>query len=183
MLRPVNPPPTDVARITLVLGGTRSGKSELAERLAGRWTEPVTYVATGRATDPDMADRIAAHRQRRPAEWATVEASGVELPDVLAGLDGPALVDSLGTWVASFPDLAPDPGPLCRALQDRAERSAPTILVSEEVGLGVHAPTEAGRRFTDGLGTLNRAVADLTDHAYLVVAGRPLPLPHLDDLV
>lgn len=182
MLRPVTPLPTPVAKVTLVLGGTRSGKSELAERLAGRWTGPVIYVATGQVTDPDMAERIAAHRERRPAAWATVEASGPELPGVLADLPGPALVDSLGTWVASFPDLDPDPAPLGAALTARRERGAATILVSEEVGLGVHAPTEAGRRFTDALGELNHAVATIADEAYLVVAGRPLPLPHPEDL-
>jgi adenosyl cobinamide kinase/adenosyl cobinamide phosphate guanylyltransferase len=167
------------ARVTLVLGGTRSGKSELAERLAGRGEEPVTYVATGRATDPDMAARIAAHQARRPPSWSTVEA-GTDLPSVLASLPGLALVDSLGTWVAGFPDLDPDPSELCTALR---ERPADTIVVSEEVGLGVHAPTEAGRRFADHLGTLNRAVADIADDAILVVAGRPLPLPHWDHLV
>jgi adenosyl cobinamide kinase/adenosyl cobinamide phosphate guanylyltransferase len=163
--------------ITFLLGGTRSGKSELAEQLAGRAAEagshPVTYVATGRVTDADMAARIAAHQARRPSGWATVEA-GDDLPEVLEALPGPALVDSLGTWVAGFPDLDPDPSALCTALQGRP---ADTIVVSEEVGLGVHAPTEAGRRFADSLGTLNQAVADIADHVLLVIAGRALPLP------
>jgi adenosyl cobinamide kinase/adenosyl cobinamide phosphate guanylyltransferase len=185
MLHPVSTLPaarTPVANVTLVLGGTRSGKSELAERLAEGWTAPVTYVATGQVTDPDMAGRIAAHRKRRPSSWTTVEATGPELPKVLGELPGPALVDSLGTWVASYPDLDPDPSALCAALSHRAAHGAATILVSEEVGLGVHAPTEAGRRFADRLGELNRAVADLADQVLLVVAGRPFPLPHLDDL-
>ncbi|HLT69853.1 MAG TPA: bifunctional adenosylcobinamide kinase/adenosylcobinamide-phosphate guanylyltransferase [Acidimicrobiales bacterium] len=162
--------------ITLVLGGTRSGKSQVAEALAAEAGGPVTYVATGRATDEEMAARIAAHRARRPASWATVEA-GTDLPGVLRGLDGVALVDSLGTWVAGHPDLAPDVPALCAALRGRESAGAgDTVVVSEEVGLGVHAPTEAGRRFTDALGDLNRAVADLADRALLVVAGRVLPL-------
>jgi adenosyl cobinamide kinase/adenosyl cobinamide phosphate guanylyltransferase len=158
--------------ITLVLGGTRSGKSEVAELLVGGDGEAVTYVATGTATDPDMAARIARHRERRPAGWSTVEA-GASLPAVLGGLDGPVLVDSLGAWVASCPDLAPDGDALCAAL---AGRAGPTVVVSEEVGLGVHAPTEVGRRFADALGTLNRQVADAADRVLLVVAGRVLPL-------
>jgi adenosyl cobinamide kinase/adenosyl cobinamide phosphate guanylyltransferase len=158
--------------ITLVLGGTRSGKSEVAERLAARSGLPVTYVATGRAVDGDMAARIAAHRARRPAAWTTVEA-GEDLPDVLRGLAGPVLVDSLGTWVAGYPGLDPTIGPLCAALRERADD---TVVVSEEVGLGVHAPSEAGRRFADVLGTLNRAGADVADRVLLVVAGRVLPL-------
>src|SRR4030095_8029561 len=93
--------------ITLVLGGTRSGKSEVAESLAAGIADRVTYVATGSPSDADMAARIAAHRARRPAGWATVEAA-VDLPDVLAAADGPAIVDSLGTWVAAHADLGPD---------------------------------------------------------------------------
>jgi adenosyl cobinamide kinase/adenosyl cobinamide phosphate guanylyltransferase len=162
--------------ITLVLGGTRSGKSEVAEALAARGGVPVTYVATGRAVDEDMAGRIAAHRARRPEDWATVEA-GEDLPDVLRGLAGPALVDSLGTWVAGHADLDPAVAPLCAALRERA---GDTVVVSEEVGLGVHAPSEAGRRFADVLGTLNRAVAGVADRVLLVVAGRALPLERIE---
>jgi adenosyl cobinamide kinase/adenosyl cobinamide phosphate guanylyltransferase len=161
--------------ITLVLGGTRSGKSEVAETLVARTSAPVTYVATCRAPgsdDEDMAARIAAHRARRPAGWATVEA-GNDLAGVLRGLAGPVLVDSLGTWVAGFEHLDPDTEPLCAALR---ERDGDTVVVSEEVGLGVHAPTEAGRRFADALGALNRAVAGSADRVLLVVAGRVLPL-------
>lgn len=168
------------AVITLVLGGTRSGKSEVAERLAARCPSPVTYVATGQASDPEMAERIAAHRDRRPASWSTVEA-GLDLPEVLRGLDGTVLVDALGTWVAGFPDLEVDPGLLCEALRARAARSD-TILVSEEVGLGVHAPTEIGRRFADVLGSLNQAVAGVAGSVLLVVAGRVLPLDRADDV-
>jgi adenosyl cobinamide kinase/adenosyl cobinamide phosphate guanylyltransferase len=158
--------------ITLVLGGTRSGKSEVAESLAAGAVDRVTYVATGSPSDADMAARIAAHRARRPSGWATVEAP-TDLPGVLTTLEGRAVVDSLGSWVAAHADLAPDVAGLCRVL---SSRDADTIVVSEEVGLGVHAPTEAGRRFADALGDLNRAVADIADEVLLVVAGRVLPL-------
>jgi adenosyl cobinamide kinase/adenosyl cobinamide phosphate guanylyltransferase len=162
--------------ITLVLGGTRSGKSEVAESLVAGTLGPVTYVATGRVTDDDMAARIAAHRARRPAGWATVEA-GADLAGVLAGLAGNVLVDSLGTWIAGHDDLAPDADGLCAALRTRAAAGdGDTVIVSEEVGLGVHPPTEVGRRFADALGALNRAVADEADRVLLVVAGRVLPL-------
>lgn len=157
--------------MTLVLGGTRSGKSEYAERLAAR-LGAVTYVATGVVTDADMAARVAQHQARRPAEWATAEV-GTDLPRRLAAIEGTALVDSLGTWVAASRDLTPNVPALLEVLRTR---TGPTIIVSEEVGLGVHAPTEAGRLFADVLGDLNRAVADLADTALLVVAGRALPL-------
>lgn len=167
--------------ITLVLGGTRSGKSQVAETLVAEAGGPVTYVATGVAADDDMAARIAAHRRRRPAGWATVEA-GRDLPDALGGLDGHVLVDSLGTWVAAHDDLAADVDALCAALRTRAASGrGDTVVVSEEVGLGVHATTPAGRRFVDVVGELNRAVADLSDRVLLVVAGRVLPLDRVTD--
>lgn len=140
---------------------------------------PVTYVATGQASDPDMAQRIAAHQARRPAEWDTVEA-GTNLPAVLRDLGGTVLVDSLGTWIASHSNLVADPGPLCASLRSRA---GDTVVVSEEVGLGVHPPTPAGRQFTDTLGIVNRAVADFADVVWLVVAGRVLPLDRATSLL
>ena len=162
----------------LVLGGTRSGKSEYAERMAARASGTVTYVATGIATDDDMAARIARHQARRPDSWATAEV-GTDLPRRLAAIQGLALVDSLGTWVAACRDLTPDIAGLCDVLQ---ARTSPTIVVSEEVGLGVHAPTEVGRVFTDALGDLNRAVADIAEVVLLVVAGRALRLTSADEL-
>ena len=157
--------------IALVLGGTRSGKSEEAERLASSLPQPVTYVATGVASDDAIAQRIATHRARRPADWDTVDA-GADLAVVLAELKGTALVDSLGTWVAAC-DMAPDVEGLRRVLW---KRSGDTVLVSEEVGLGVHPPTELGVRFADAVGDVNRAVAAIADDVRLVVAGRVLRL-------
>lgn len=159
--------------ITLVLGGARSGKSEVAERLVARLGDSVTYVATGAAgDDPDMAARIERHRARRPQTWSTVE-SGDDLPGALRGIHGPVLVDALGTWLARADDFAVDTDALCGAL---AGREGDTVVVSEEVGLGVHPSSEAGRRFRDALGLLNQRVADIADDVLLVVAGRVLPL-------
>jgi adenosyl cobinamide kinase/adenosyl cobinamide phosphate guanylyltransferase len=158
--------------ITLVLGGVRSGKSDAAERLVAAAGGPVTYVATGMVTDADMAARIEAHRARRPARWSTVEVAG-DLAGALRRCAGTALVDSLGTWLAGVEDFAVDADDLCDAL---VTREGDTVLVSDEVGLSVHPPTEVGRRFQDALGSLNRRVADVADDAVLVVAGRLLPL-------
>jgi adenosyl cobinamide kinase/adenosyl cobinamide phosphate guanylyltransferase len=161
--------------ITLVLGGTRSGKSAVAEAITARRPPPVIYVATGFATsdDRDMTARIAAHQRRRPAGWGTVEA-GRELAGALAAQpDGTVLVDALGTWVAAHDDLDPDVDGLLAALRGRR---GDTVLVSDEVGLGVHPSTEVGRRFRDVLGTVNEAVADAADEVLFVIAGRVLPL-------
>jgi adenosyl cobinamide kinase/adenosyl cobinamide phosphate guanylyltransferase len=159
--------------ITLVLGGARSGKSELAERIAGEAGAPVTYVATAViGDDADLARRVQRHRERRPSGWRTVE-TGAALSTRLAGLEGTVLVDSLGAWVAAVAGFQADPNALCRALLERAGQ---TVIVSEEVGLGVHPSTEAGGRFRDVLGTVNRAVSEIADDAFLVVAGRALRL-------
>jgi adenosylcobinamide kinase / adenosylcobinamide-phosphate guanylyltransferase len=160
--------------ITLVLGGARSGKSEVAEGIAARLAAPITYVATlvPGGDDPDLAARIEAHRARRPAGWHTVEA-GAGLPALLRSVPGPVLVDGLGPWVAASPGMAVDAGALCAALTGR---DADTVVVSEEAGLGVHPATEEGRRFRDALGVLNQAVAAVADEVLFVVAGRILRL-------
>jgi adenosyl cobinamide kinase/adenosyl cobinamide phosphate guanylyltransferase len=168
--------------VTLVLGGARSGKSEWAEGLAATLPQPVTYLATAGndliTADPEFAARIAVHRQRRPATWTTVEAAA-DLVGFLGGVQGSALIDALGTWVAGAPDFAVDTAGLCAVLRARAPKAA-TVVVSEEVGLGVHPYTAAGGRFRDAMGLLNRAVADVADQVVLVVAGRAL---HLDEPV
>ena len=157
--------------LTLVLGGARSGKSEVAERLAGEG--PVTYLATGSPTDEDMAARIEAHRRRRPSEWSTCEPEQHELAPVLAELSGTVLFDSLTTWLAAAADFAVDADALCTTLR---KRDGDTVVVSDEVGLGVHPSSEAGNRFRDALGLLNQQVATIADDVLLVVAGRTLRL-------
>ncbi|MBA2695313.1 MAG: bifunctional adenosylcobinamide kinase/adenosylcobinamide-phosphate guanylyltransferase [Actinobacteria bacterium] len=166
--------------LTLVLGGTRSGKSALAEQLAAQTAADlgavVTYVAMA-VVDPhdqDHVRRVAAHQARRPPSWATAEcAQADDLVDHLRGLDGVVLVDSLGSWLARHPDFEVVPTPLLSVLR---ARTRPTLLVSEEVGLAVHPPTALGRRYVDALGVLNQRVAAIADRALLVVAGRTLEL-------
>lgn len=161
--------------ITLVLGGAQSGKSAFAERLAAAADGPVTYVATASVSgDADFDDRVRRHRERRPSAWATAE-PGPALVEYLqeAEAGGTLLIDSLGTWVASLDRFEADAGGLCSAL---TARSGDAVVVSEEVGLGVHPSTEIGGRFREALGQVNQAVAAVADRAYLIVAGRPLVL-------
>ncbi len=159
--------------ITLVLGGARSGKSVVAERLAAALTSPVTYVATlDVGDDADLAARVERHRARRPAQWRTVQA-GAGLVEVLRSVPGSVLVDSLGPWVSAAQAMEVDAAVLCSAL---GERSGDSVVVSEEVGLSVHPSTEEGRRFRDALGALNQAVAAAADEVILVVAGCTLRL-------
>jgi adenosylcobinamide-GDP ribazoletransferase len=158
--------------ITLVLGGVRSGKSEVAERVAG--PGPGTYLATGLVApgDDDFAGRVARHRARRPPSWATVEEARA-VPEMLSRLHGVVLLDALGTWIANDIGRADIDG-LVDAL---VRRTGDTVVVSEEVGLGVHPVSEVGRLFADRLGEANRRVAEVADRCLLVVAGRVVELP------
>jgi adenosyl cobinamide kinase/adenosyl cobinamide phosphate guanylyltransferase len=170
-------------RRVLVLGGIRSGKSELAEELVA--AGPVRYLATGRrgGGDPDWELRIDRHQARRPAAWTTSEAG--DAPDALRRLLGVAtpaevlLVDDLGGWVGTVieftePSTWPD---LTAGLVD-AIHSCPArmVLVSPEVGLSLVPATAAGRAFADTLGALNRAIAAACDVVVLVIAGNAVPV-------
>ena len=157
--------------ITLILGGAKSGKSAVAERRAG--DGPATYVATWLSDDDrDMAARVAAHQARRPATWTTVETSDL-VGAVRAAEPGTLVVDSLTTWVAGATGFAVDAAGLCLAM---GSHQGDVIVVSDEVGLGVHPSSEEGRRFRDALGMVNQAVSAVADEALLVVAGRVLRL-------
>lgn len=168
-----------------MLGGTRSGKSRYAEDLLPA-DAPVRYLATARG-DPDDAEwtaRLAAHRDRRPPGWLTVEEP--DLPALLRAGGGPLLVDDLATWLTRVLDDAGgwEPAEVPAAVGARgtelvaAVAAAPgrVVLVSAEVGLGVVPATRAGRRFRDELGALNAALAGVCDEVLLLVAGLPLRL-------
>lgn len=174
-------------RRALVLGGTRSGKSELAERLLA--DEPaVRYVATGArsADDAEWTRRIDAHRARRPAGWRTDEvgADPWHLPTLLAGADrtDTILVDEIGTWVGALLTQVDAPGdaPVARMAEElgNAVRACPArlVIVSPEVGLAPVALTPLGRAFVDALGATNIAIAAACDAVVLVVAGQPVPV-------
>ena len=160
--------------LTVLLGGARSGKSALALRLAAETGRPVTFVATGEARDAEMAGRIAAHREERPADWSTVE-EPVDLRGALerAAAGDTIVVDCLSLWVANLLERGLEPDD---AAAVAAARSAPTIAVTNEVGLGIVPVTELGRAYRDLLGRVNAAWVELSDRALFVVAGRALEL-------
>ncbi len=164
--------------IELIIGGARSGKSNLAE---GRATESgleVVYVATATAGDGEMSERIAHHRQRRPAHWRTVEVP-LQLAQALRAEAAPQrllLVDCLTLWLSNLllgPGLEPGRSRFLEALDQLPGR---VLLVSNEVGWGVVPANELARRFADEQGRLNQAVAAASDRVTLVVAGLPVEL-------
>ena len=170
---------------TLVLGGTRSGKSAWAESLLDA-AAPALYVATARGVDPvadpEWAARVDAHRRRRPPAWETAEDADVAAL-VRERTDLPVLVDDLATWVTGLLDDAgwerdaPAVDAARTALVDAVrDRRAPLVLVSAEVGLGVVPSSSAGRRFRDELGLVNQELAAVCDDVRLMVAGRSISL-------
>ena len=164
----------------LVLGGARSGKSRHAVEQAAQSAGRVAFLATARALDGDMAARIARHRAERPAGWTTLE----EPQDVVAACRRAAIahdlivVDCATVWVANLMERGDDDAAVLAAAADLAkvqrERVVSLLIVSNEVGEGVHPPTAVGRRFRDLLGFVNQRLAAAADRVTLMVAGLPL---------
>ncbi|MCS0659059.1 bifunctional adenosylcobinamide kinase/adenosylcobinamide-phosphate guanylyltransferase [Massilia terrae] len=177
---------------TLLLGGARSGKSALAERLARECGKQVVYLATAHAGDGEMAARIEHHRARRPAEWQTVE-EATALADRLRELCAPGrivLVDCLTLWLTNlmfaegqvYPELGPVTLPALFA-QERAalldwldNAEGEVIFVSNEVGMGIVPFGAVSRCFADEAGRLNQEVAARCERVLFVAAGLPLVL-------
>jgi histidinol-phosphate aminotransferase len=184
----------------LLIGGVRSGKSELAERLAGAAGAAVCFVATGTAGDAEMVERIARHRERRPEGWRTVESD--DPSNVLraaassAHAEETVLVDGIGAWLARLmvdeglwtdADVAPlgqDGEAAWERVLDRvrafadaaASRPGLTIVVAEEGGLGLVPQGAGARRYLDLMGEGTQLLAKAADAVQLVVAGQAIDL-------
>lgn len=158
--------------ITLVLGGTRSGKSRYAQQLARQLCERPLYVATSRPWDADHQARIARHQRERGPEWRTLECE-IELDSL--PLDGEvAVIDCVTLWLTNL--FSDADGERClaraRAIIDRlTERRAQLFLVSNELGQSLHAPTEIGRKFVDLQGLVNQHIAARAQNVAWMVAG------------
>jgi adenosyl cobinamide kinase/adenosyl cobinamide phosphate guanylyltransferase len=172
--------------LLLLIGGARSGKSKLAVRLAQEQTAPVVFIATSEAGDDEMRARIEQHRRERPPSWQTIE-EPLRLRETLETIDARScvVVDCLTLWTANA---------LARlgavhaetqagaAAATAAARAGLTIAVSNEVGLGLVPDNPLGRSYRDLLGRVNTLWADAAERAYLLVAGRALPLTKTDAL-
>ena len=179
--------------VELILGGARSGKSALAEKLAIESRLAVTYIATAQAGDEEMTRRIAHHRDRRPGHWALVE-EPLHLARVLQAQAAPdrlLLVDCLTLWLSNLlfagqgaqqaeAGVAVD-CPLLSAETTELLTTLPTLpgrilLVSNEVGLGIIPMGAVTRLYVDEAGRLNQRIAALADTVTFVAAGLPLTL-------
>jgi len=165
---------------TLVLGGTRSGKSAYGESLLDA-NAPVRYVATlisqESGGDPEMAERIRRHQQRRPAAWQMVQAQ-TDLVATLADIstDTPVLIDGLTLWLASLLDTDTEPYQAIAATVAALAKLPNLVVVSDEVGGGLVPEHPAARRFRDLAGDMHQALALVCDRVVLVTAGLPLEL-------
>lgn len=171
--------------LSLLLGGARSGKSDLAVRLGESWEGDVTFVATATAGDDDMAARITRHQNERPSDWQLIEQEHFSSSDA-ASLAGDALViiDCFTLLVSNLlfsgHGEASVIGHVSSLGDALAARTAPTIAISNEVGLGIHPETPLGREYRDILGRANRALAQAAETTLFVAAGKVLPLTDLD---
>ena len=166
-------------RLTLVLGGARSGKSRHAERLIEAAAPHALYLATAEARDAEMAERIRHHRARRGARWTTLE-EPYHLTDRLlteARPDRPILVDCLTLWLSNHllagHDVEAEVASLAAALP---RLGGPVVLVANEVGLGIVPENALARAFRDHAGRLNQAVAAAAQRVVFIAAGLPLVL-------
>ncbi len=167
--------------LELILGGARSGKSRLAEKLASESGLDVVYIATSQPLDGEMSARVAQHRARRPAHWALVE-EPLALARVLREQAGPGrclLVDCLTLWLTNL--LMQDDSARLQEERDAllacvAQLSGRILLVSNETGLGVVPLGELTRRYVDEAGWLHQALAEKSQRVVFTVAGLPMLL-------
>lgn len=169
---------TDLRGTILVFGGARSGKSVYAESLFAPLPGPFLYLATGHASDDEMAERIDHHRARRGAQWRTIEEPCDIAPLVTADHAVQAiLVDCVTLWLSNLMeagrDIETETAYLCEHL---AQAPVPVVLVSNEVGMGLVPETPLGRAFRDAQGRVNQRLAAVCDRVVFVAAGLPLVL-------
>ena len=164
-----------IARLILVLGGARSGKSRYAESMTTSFSPPWFYVATAEPLDSEMAARIADHRARRGGDWRSIEAPH-DLAGALTSIPAGAvvLVDCLTLWLSNRMHANAELEAEFARLEGALARAAPTVLVSNEVGSGIVPDNAEARRFRDLQGRLNQRIAARADRVVLLVAGLPM---------
>ncbi len=165
--------------ITFITGGARSGKSKYAQELACSLSEHPVYLATARKWDENFMDRIKRHQADRDERWINIEeekhVSNVNLEGKVA------VIDCVTLWLTNlFMDSGNDIDESLRLFKHEIDHltntNATIILISNELGMGVHAETEVGRKFTDLQGWANQYAAQKADKVIFMVSGIPMTL-------
>lgn len=176
-----------MARTIFITGGARSGKSTFAEKRAREFGSSLGYLATAQTLDSEMDERVRRHRERRGAEWDTIE-EPIHLSEALARCDGQyqaILVDCLTLWLSNLLLKYEDAAENCeeRMHEDLQRLKStlqgmvtPVILVSNEVGMGIVPDNTLARMFRDIAGTANQTMAAAADEVHVVISGLPLKL-------
>lgn len=166
-----------MARITLVLGGARSGKSSYAEGMVRKNNCNKIYLATSEMLDSEMAERIKTHKIRRGEDWQTLE-EPVEIDKIIENTHaGVILVDCLTLWMSNLIHKEMAVMQQIDALVESLKTTqAEVILVSNEVGMGIVPENALARQFRDFVGILHQKVAAIADEVVLVVAGIPVKI-------
>ncbi|MCL4269881.1 MAG: bifunctional adenosylcobinamide kinase/adenosylcobinamide-phosphate guanylyltransferase [Anaerolineales bacterium] len=173
-----------MSRITLILGGARSGKSSYALKLAEESHKSVTFIATAQVFDDEMSARIQKHKAERPAGWETLELPLHIVPSVSQIKSDLVILDCITLWVTNVlmqfvnDDLV-DEAPFMQASQAETEKLLAAIrnteqdwlIVSNEVGLSLVPPYQMGRVYRDALGWVNQRFAQEADKVIFMVAG------------
>ncbi|PBJ13644.1 bifunctional adenosylcobinamide kinase/adenosylcobinamide-phosphate guanylyltransferase [Flavobacterium sp. ACN6] len=161
--------------IYLITGGERSGKSSFAQKLALELSNAPIYVATARKWDADFQNRIDRHQQERDERWTNIEKE-----KYLSEIDfsqKTALIDCVTLWLTNF--FVDHKNDVALSLEEAkkeflsiaSQKDTNLIIVTNEIGMGVHASTEIGRKFTELQGWMNQFLASNADEVFLMVSG------------
>jgi adenosylcobinamide kinase/adenosylcobinamide-phosphate guanylyltransferase len=160
--------------LVFITGGARSGKSRYAQELALQWSDSPVYVATARHWDDDFEKRIQRHRNERDERWTSIEEEKYISRLSLSGKV--VVVDCVTLWLTNFfTDNKDTCLQECKQEIDALDIvNNLFIIISNELGMGLHAETAVGRQFTDLQGWLNQHIAQKANKAILMVSGIPL---------
>ncbi len=164
-----------MAKIIMITGGQRSGKSLFAERLALSLSDNPKYIATAQVFDDEFRHRVDVHKERRGHRWTTFE-EPLFVDDIDLGPTDVVLFDCLTLWATNWlfrchEDIEAAAGELTARLDRLFARGATMLMVTNEIGLGGVADNALQRRFTDLQGTINQYVASIADEVHLIVSG------------
>ena len=168
-----------MATIIFITGGERSGKSSFAQKMAEQLSDNPIYLATARIWDQDFAERIERHKSDRDERWTTIEEEKkLSRPDLAGKV---VVLDCITLWLTNlFADHNFTFEPALAEAQDEWNRFVnqdfTLIVVTNEIGMSLHAQTESGRKFVELQGRINQMIAAMANEAYLMVSGISLKI-------